>query len=126
MKKKNIRKFQKLARENEYLKFENGLLRTVNSVQEKTIINLLDEDELPEIKNIVFKEPYTTIYFADHTKSVAKCHPNDTFSKEQGVLVALAKYVYGNRLYQIMNQYCSEKKETEVSTVKEIETKEEE
>ena len=58
----------------------------------------------PRIENIVdhiiFNDPATVIYWVDGSKTVVKCGPEDTFSKEQGVAMAVLKKVFGDNYYR--------------------------
>lgn len=46
---------------------------------------------LPEIKNVVIAEPYTTILWSDGTKTQVKCMDGDTFDPEHGFVMAVLK-----------------------------------
>lgn len=53
--------------------------------------------KIPEIKNVIFNDPATIVYWADGTKTVVKCQRGDTYSKETGLAMAITKKVYGNK-----------------------------
>lgn len=46
---------------------------------------------LPEIKNVVISEPYTTIMWKDGSKTQVKCMEGDTFDPEHGFTMAVLK-----------------------------------
>lgn len=46
---------------------------------------------LPEIKNVVIADPYTTIIWSDGTKTQVKCMDGDTFDPEHGFTMAVLK-----------------------------------
>ncbi len=48
-------------------------------------------------KEVIYNDPATIVFWEDGTKTVVKCQPGDTFSKELGLAMALAKKVYGNK-----------------------------
>lgn len=48
-------------------------------------------------KKVIFNDPATIVYWKDGTKTVVKCQPGDTFDKEKGLAMALAKKVLGNK-----------------------------
>lgn len=54
---------------------------------------------LPEIKDVIFNDPATIVYWEDGTKTVVKCQKEtgDSFSKETGLVMAIAKKVLGNK-----------------------------
>ena len=49
-----------------------------------------------EIEKVIFNEPATIVYWQDGTKTVVKCQEGDTFSKETGLAMAIAKKALGN------------------------------
>ena len=46
-----------------------------------------------DIKEIIFHEPATIVYWKDGTKTVVKCNPEDSFDPEKGVFVAMLKKI---------------------------------
>lgn len=50
----------------------------------------------PEIKNVIFNEPATIVFWTDGSKTIVKCQEGDTYSKEVGLTMAIVKKVYGN------------------------------
>lgn len=46
---------------------------------------------MPAIKNVYFTDPYTTVEWADDTKTTVKCKDGETFDKETGLAMAIAK-----------------------------------
>ena len=53
--------------------------------------------QLPTIKKVVFNAPATIVFWGDDTKTVVTCQPDDTFSRETGLAMAITKKVYGNK-----------------------------
>jgi len=71
-----------------------------------------------EIKDVIFDDPATIVFWADGTKTVVKCQEGDEFDPEKGLTMAIAKKVYGNK-----GSYCNEiKKWTEPYYEKQAET----
>lgn len=56
----------------------------------------------PEIKNVIFNDPATIVFWTDGTKTVVKCQEDDVFDPEKGLTMAIAKKVYGNK-----GHYCN-------------------
>lgn len=56
----------------------------------------------PEIKNVIFNDPATIVFWTDGTKTVVKCQEDDEFDPEKGLTMAIAKKVYGNK-----GSYCN-------------------
>ena len=52
---------------------------------------------MPVIKGVIFNDPATIVNWADDTKTVVKCQPNDTYSPEIGLAMCIAKKAYGNK-----------------------------
>ena len=56
----------------------------------------------PEIKNVIFNDPATIVFWTDGTKTVVKCQEDDEFDPEKGLTMAIAKKIYGNK-----GSYCN-------------------
>ena len=52
---------------------------------------------LPEIKNVVFNNPATIVFWADGTKTVVKSRGDDIYDPEKGMAMAIAKKTMGNK-----------------------------
>lgn len=52
---------------------------------------------VPQIKNVIFNDPATVVIWSDGTKTVVKCQPGDTYSKETGLALCIAKKSLGNK-----------------------------
>lgn len=50
---------------------------------------------IPEIRNVIFNEPATIVFWADGTKTVVKSH-NEKFDPEKGLAMAISKKALGN------------------------------
>ena len=55
-----------------------------------------------EIKDVIFNNPATIVFWADGTKTVVKCQEGDEFDPEKGLTMAIVKKVYGNK-----GSYCN-------------------
>ena len=60
---------------------------------------------IPEIKNVIFNDPATIVFWEDGTKTVVKCQDGDEFDPEKGLAMAIAKKAYGNK-----GSYCNKMK----------------
>ena len=60
---------------------------------------------IPEIKNVIFNDPATVVFWEDGTKTVVKCQDGDEFDPEKGLAMAIAKKAYGNK-----GNYCNKLK----------------
>lgn len=66
-----------------------------------------------KIKNVIFNDPATIVFWTDGTKTVVKCQDGDEFNPETGLAMAISKKALGNK-----GNYCNEFKkwlpETEI------------
>lgn len=60
---------------------------------------------IPEIKNVIFNDPATIVFWDDGTKTVVKCQDGDEFDPEKGLAMAIVKKTYGNK-----GSYCNQLK----------------
>ena len=60
---------------------------------------------IPEIKNVIFNDPATIVFWDDGTKTIVKCQDGDEFDPEKGLAMAIAKKAYGNK-----GSYCNKLK----------------
>lgn len=51
--------------------------------------------KLPEVKNIIFNDPVTVVFWNDGTKTIVRASNGDKFSKELGVIYSVFKKLYG-------------------------------
>lgn len=61
--------------------------------------------EMPKIKDVIFNDPATIVFWADGTKTVVKCQDDDIFDPEKGLAMAITKKALGNK-----GNYCNELK----------------
>ena len=50
-----------------------------------------------KIEKVIFNNPATIVVWSDGTKTVVKCQPGDTYSKETGLALCIAKKFLGNK-----------------------------
>lgn len=51
----------------------------------------------PEIKDVIFNNPATIVFWKDGTKTVVKCQGKEKFDPEKGLAMAIVKKIYGNK-----------------------------
>lgn len=56
-----------------------------------------------KIKNVIFNDPATIVFWADDSKTVVKCQEGDVFDKEKGLAMAISKRALGDK-----GRYCEE------------------
>ena len=49
---------------------------------------------MSKIKNVIFNDPATIVFWNDGTKTVVKCGKDDTFEPEKGLAMAISKYFF--------------------------------
>ena len=86
--------------------FNDGALVAVEKWQEsmKKIFSFLD------IKEVIFNDPATIVYWMDGSKTVVKAQDGEPFDKEKGLAMAYVKNLYGNTgsYYEVFKDYCDE------------------
>ena len=65
----------------------------------------MSSSHIPEIKNVIFNDPATIVFWEDGTKTVVKCQDGDEFDPEKGLAMAIVKKAYGNK-----SNYCNKMK----------------
>ena len=50
-----------------------------------------------EIKDVIFNNPATIVFWTDGSKTVVKCKGKDSFDPEKGLAMAIVKKVFGNQ-----------------------------
>ena len=75
----------------------------------KGLINTIYGTGRPVIKNVIFNNPATIVFWHDGTKTVVKCQEGDDFDPEKGLTMAIAKKFFGNRgsYYNVINKWVN-------------------
>ena len=65
----------------------------------------------PEIKNVIFNDPATIVYWKDYTKTVVKCE-KEKYDPEKGLAMAIAKKAMGNQgnYFEVFKKWIGEDK----------------
>lgn len=67
------------------------------------------------IKNVIFNEPATIVFWSDGTKTVVKCQNGDIFDPEKGIAMAYMKKAFGgngsynDEIHKWTAKYCAKK-----------------
>lgn len=64
---------------------------------EQLELALNSRHNLPNIKNVYFNDPATVVLWDDGTKTIVKCQDGDTYSRETGLALCMAKKALGNK-----------------------------
>lgn len=73
-----------------------------------------------KIKNVIYNPPATIVFWNDNTKTVVKCDEDDKYDKFTGLLLCIAKKLYGNtgRYNNELNKWRPEEgQEADIDTV---------
>lgn len=70
-----------------------------------------NKNAIPEIKELVFNDPATIIFWEDGTKTIVKTQNSEPFDKEKGFCMAIVKKLFGNKgnYYNIVNEWINKK-----------------
>ena len=84
--------------------------------KDKTIDNKIPEYKRNRhIKNVIFNDPATIVFWNDRTKTVVKVQ-NETFDPEKGLAIAIAKKYFGNKgsYYNVFRKWLAKKETREM------------
>lgn len=74
------------------------------------------------IKKVIFNAPATLVLWSDNTKTVVKCGKNDTYDREKGLALCIAKKYLGNKsnFNNVFKEWLPEPEEVSEKSVKEL------
>ena len=80
--------------------------------------NMYKNTQMSLIKNVIFNDPATIVFWADGTKTVVKAE-NEEFDPEKGLAMAISKKVLGNKgnYYETFKKWLPEK-ESDLKSVR--------
>ena len=65
------------------------------------------------IRKVIYNKPATIVFWSDDTKTVAKCHGDDIYSPETGLVICcLKKLIGGSELKRMLNDWIVEEAST--------------
>ena len=101
----DIFEYEKLMRDCGRGAFEMDRFRKLFNIKPR-------ESTLPSIKNVYFNPPATVVLWDDGTKTVVKCQDSDTYSKETGLSLCIAKKAMGNnsKFNEVFKKWIPEEK----------------
>ena len=77
------------ARQINFYRLTNSLADKLNGKTRNT--------NSPTIKNVIFNDPATIVFWTDNTKTVVKCQEGEKFDPEKGIAMAYFKKMHGNK-----------------------------
>lgn len=83
---------------------------TINATRYDGVFNRSNAMTKPEIVDVIFNDPATIVIWSDGTKTVVKCQVGDTYNKELGLAMCIAKKFLGNKgsYNEVFKQYIKE------------------
>ena len=68
---------------------------------------------LERIKQVIFNDPCTIVFWNDGTKTVVKCGEDEVFDPEKGLAMAISKYFFDNKGYfnDVFKKFVQEEKD---------------
>lgn len=62
----------------------------------------------PKVNKVIFNPPATIVLWDDNTKTVVRCHEDDTYNPEYGFMMCCAKKLFGNtaRYRDVIQKWC--------------------
>ena len=78
----------------------------------KTLYNKIYKLEQKYIKNVIFNDPATIVFWKDGTRTVVKVADDETFDPEKGLAMAIAKKYFGNdsSYYKVFRKWLAKDK----------------
>lgn len=91
-------KEEKKEMENIKYHYDDSVLPQVliNAIENANKISKIDYNILPKIKQVIFNNPATIVFWTDDTKTIVKA-VNEKFDPEKGLAMAIAKKCLGNK-----------------------------
>ena len=76
--------------------------------RDKSGPDTIDAVIVPAIKDVLFNEPATIVYWENGDKTVVKTQAGEKFDKEKGLAMAILKYYGGNdsSYFKVFRKYC--------------------
>ena len=67
-------------------------------------------DGKENIEKVIFNDPATIVFWKDGTNTVVKCQNGDTYDKEKGLAMCVAKKFFGNKgnFNKVFKKYIGE------------------
>lgn len=73
---------------------------------ENVYVDKIKMNLIPPIKDALFKDPATIVFFEDGTKTVVKTMEGQEFDPDYGFLLCIMKRAYGEDFHKLMWKYC--------------------
>lgn len=76
-----------------------------------------NNNHVPQIKDVIYNDPATIVFWMDGTKTVVKCGDYDIYDPEKGLAMAIAKKTLGNQgnYYETFKSWLPEEDELDTT-----------
>lgn len=80
-----------------------------------------------KIKDVIFNDPATIVFWEDGGKTVVQCQHGEEFDPEKGLAMAISKKIYGNKhaYYDVFKKFVGKYNKKKLRESKQVQTKEE-
>ena len=92
-----VDKLNQIASSSLYISYCENYIKTVDELYQRCT----KQKSMNKIKNVIFNNPATIVFWSDGSKTVVKCGEGDTFDPEKGLAMAISKKFFDNKGY-----YC--------------------
>lgn len=98
----------------DYIKYIENDIKISNQLYEEYAKRRKNLDARDAIKNVIFNDPATIVFWTDGTKTVVKAEHED-FDPEKGLAMAISKKVLGNKgnYYEAFKKWLPKEEHTE-------------
>lgn len=86
-------------------------------VMERRSNDMKNNHRVPQIKDVIYNDPATIVFWEDGTKTVVKCGDYDIYDPEKGLAMAIAKKTLGNQgnYYETLKSWLPEDDELDTT-----------
>ena len=94
----------------EYMKRDLQLTKDALAAVKKNYVAEKKRNKLPQIKNVIFNNPATIVFWDDGSKTVVKANGEDAFKPEVGLAMAISKKALGNgsSYFEVFKMWCED------------------
>ena len=99
----------------EYMKRDLQLTKDALAAVKKNYVAEKKRNKLPQIKNVIFNNPATIVFWDDGSKTVVKANGEDAFTPEVGLAMAISKKALGNgsSYFDEFKKWCKDEPKVE-------------
>lgn len=86
-------------------------------IMERRNNDMKNNHRVPQIKDVIYNNPATIVFWMDGTKTVVKCGDYDIYDPEKGLAMAIAKKTLGNQgnYYETFKSWLPEEGELDTT-----------